>query len=189
MTARCNSGSGCLSCSHASGSSDRPAHRTKSRSTDLAHCRASGWPARRGSGRGWPAHCSKAFDDGFVLGWIVVALVDDSPRINPVLQHQVERTAGDRPAAVPAAIGGGADLADNAGTIEVLLQFLDRLEFGVAPEDMSDGLGFCVVEDELAVFDVVAKRGLTAHPHALLLGGRYFVTDALACDLALELGK
>ena len=46
-----------------------------------------------------------------------------------------------------------------------------------------------LVDDELAVFDVVAERGLTAHPHALLLGGRDLVADALAGDLALELGK
>jgi hypothetical protein len=46
------------------------------------------------------------------------------------------------------------------GLVRPFLQFLDRLEFGVAPEDMSDGLGFCVVEDELAVFGVVAERGL-----------------------------
>jgi hypothetical protein len=39
------------------------------------------------------------------------------------------------------------------------------------------------------VFDVVAERGLTAHPNALLLGGRDLVADALAGDLAFELDK
>src|SRR6516165_8460778 len=128
-------------------------------------------------------------DDGFMLAWIALALVDDFTPINPVLEHQVERTAGDRPAAIQAAIGGGADLADNAGAIEVLRQFPDRLEFDVTSEDVSDRLGLRGVDDELAVFDVVAERGLTAHPHALLLGGGDFVTDALAGNLALELSK
>src|SRR5258705_9656678 len=58
-------------------------------------------------------------DDGLMLAWVALALVDDFTPINPVLQHQVERTADDRLAAVPAAVGGGADLADNAGGIEV----------------------------------------------------------------------
>src|SRR6266481_4042329 len=65
------------------------------------------------------------FDDGFMLAWIALALVDDFTPINPVLQHQVERTAGERLAAIPAAIGGRSDLTDNAGGIEVLLQFAD----------------------------------------------------------------
>ena len=60
-----------------------------------------------------------------MLTWIALALVDDFTPINSVLQHQVERTAGDRPAAVSAAIGGCADLADNTGGIKVLLQFPD----------------------------------------------------------------
>src|SRR6476620_3938159 len=124
-----------------------------------------------------------------MLAWIALALVHNLATVNPVLQHEVERAAGDRPAAVPAAIGGSADLADNASSIEVFLQLPDGLEIGVAPEDVPDGLGFRGVDDELAVFDVVAERGLTAHPHALLLGGRDLVADALAGDLALELGK
>src|SRR5215831_9897195 len=42
-------------------------------------------------------------DDGFMLAWIALALVDDFTPINSVLQHQVERTAGDWLAAMPAA--------------------------------------------------------------------------------------
>src|SRR5262245_12536623 len=64
-------------------------------------------------------------DDGLMLAWIALALVDDFTPINPVLQHQVERTAGDRLAAVLAAVGRRPDLADNAEGIEVLLQFPD----------------------------------------------------------------
>ena len=54
---------------------------------------------------------------------------------------------------------------------------------------MSDRRGLCLVDNELPLFDVVAEGGQTAHPHALLLGRRDLVTDALACDLTLELGK
>ena len=67
----------------------------------------------------------RLIDDGLMLAWIALALVDDFTTIDPVLQHQVERTAGERLAAIRAAIGGRPDLADNAGAIEVLLQFAD----------------------------------------------------------------
>src|ERR1700675_3510189 len=62
-------------------------------------------------------------DDGLVLAWVTLALVDDFTPINPVLQHQVERTTGERLAAILATVGGRSDLADNTGAIEVLLQF------------------------------------------------------------------
>jgi hypothetical protein len=42
---------------------------------------------------------------------------------NPVLQHQVDRTAGEWLPAISAAIGGRPDLANDAGAIEVRLQF------------------------------------------------------------------
>ena len=48
-----------------------------------------------------------------MLAWIAFALMDDFTTINPVLQHVVERTAGERLAAIGAAIGGDPDLADN----------------------------------------------------------------------------
>src|SRR5262245_17648818 len=128
-------------------------------------------------------------DDGFMLAWIALALVDDFTPINSVLQHQVERTAGDWLAAMPAAIRGRSDLADNASGIEILLQFPNRLEFGVTPKDVSNRLGLYLIHDELPLFDVVAERERAAHPQALLLGRRDLVTDALTRDLALELGK
>ena len=37
--------------------------------------------------------------------------------------------------------------------------------------------------------DIVAERRIAAHPDALLLGGGELVPDALAGDLALELGE
>ena len=64
-------------------------------------------------------------DDGFMLARIALALVDDLAPIDPVLQHQVERTARQRLAAIAAAIGGCPDLADDAGGIKLLLQFPD----------------------------------------------------------------
>ena len=64
-----------------------------------------------------------------------------------------------------------------------------RLELEIAPEDVDDGPSLVLVDDELAVFDVVAERRHAAHPHALLLGGGDLVADPLADHLPLELGK
>ena len=60
-----------------------------------------------------------------MLARIALILVDDFTAIHPVLQHEIKRTAGERLAAIPTAIGGRPDLADNPGAIEVLLQFPD----------------------------------------------------------------
>ena len=64
-----------------------------------------------------------------------------------------------------------------------------RLELDEPLEDRADPLGVGFVDDELAVPDLVAERGPAAHPHALLAGGRDLVADALADDLAFELGE
>src|SRR5436309_5600974 len=64
-------------------------------------------------------------DDGLMLAWIALVLVDDFTTIDPVLQHQVDGPAGERLSTIPAAIRSRPDLADNASAIEVLLQFPD----------------------------------------------------------------
>ena len=54
---------------------------------------------------------------------------------------------------------------------------------------MDDGASFLLVDDQLSVLHVVAKRRQAAHPHALLLGSGDLVADAFAGDFPLELGK
>jgi hypothetical protein len=56
-------------------------------------------------------------------------------------------------------------------------------------EDHPNGRCLALVHDQLAVLDVVAERNKAAHPNALLAGRGELVADALANDLALELGK
>jgi hypothetical protein len=46
-----------------------------------------------------------------------------------------------------------------------------------------------LTDDQFAVLDVVAERHIAAHPHALGLRRGDLVANALAGDLALELGK
>jgi hypothetical protein len=56
-------------------------------------------------------------------------------------------------------------------------------------KDVPDQLGLAFVGHQPAVLDVVAQRRHAAHPHTLALAGRDLVADALAGDLALELGE
>ena len=54
---------------------------------------------------------------------------------------------------------------------------------------MEDSASLLLVDDQLPVLDVIAKRRQAAHPHALLLGCGNLVADALAGQFPLELGK
>jgi hypothetical protein len=80
-------------------------------------------------------------------------------------------------------------LAHNPQPVEFGLEQRDRAHFRIAPEDQPDGRRLRLIDDQLAVLDVVAERHVAAHPHALLLRRGDLVADALAGDLALELGE
>ena len=54
---------------------------------------------------------------------------------------------------------------------------------------MSDEFSLSQVHHQFAGIDLIAKRHRAAHPHSLALGGSNLVADALAGDLALELGE
>ena len=64
-----------------------------------------------------------------------------------------------------------------------------RADLEEALEDRPNELGIGLVDDQLAVLDLVAQRRPAAHPHAPLAGCGELVPDALADHLALELGK
>src|SRR5690349_14994699 len=54
---------------------------------------------------------------------------------------------------------------------------------------MPDLVSLDLVNNETSVLQTIAERHAATHPHALGLRGRNLVTDALAGDLALELGE
>ena len=115
--------------------------------------------------------------------------MDDLAPVDSVLQHQVKRPARKLLAAIRASIRRRAALADDAASREIIPQGAHCSEFKITPKDVAYGRRFRFVDDEFAVLDVVAERGLAAHPHALLFGRRDLVADPLARDLALELGE
>ena len=82
-----------------------------------------------------------------------------------------------------------ADLGDDAALPKIGQQQPDTAEVEVAPEDRADPLGLFLFDDELLVPADVAERHHAADPQPPALGGADLVADALAGDLALELGK
>ena len=65
----------------------------------------------------------------------------------------------------------------------------ERAEIEVALENKAHCRRLGLVDQQLAILDAVAERHHSTHPDALLLGGGDLVPDALAGDLALELGE
>src|SRR6185312_965756 len=64
-----------------------------------------------------------------------------------------------------------------------------RSELNITLEDMKDGESLLLVDDQLPILHVITKGGQTAHPHALLFGGRDLVANSFANHFPLELGK
>ncbi len=54
---------------------------------------------------------------------------------------------------------------------------------------MPDSFGFRRINDQPPLANVISQRRHASHPHALALGGSDLVPDALARDLAFELGE
>ena len=113
----------------------------------------------------------------------------DLAAIDAVLQHQIEGPAGKLLTTKGSAVCQYPPLAPNSRGIKFCLQHAHGSELYISPEDMDDGASFLLVDDQLSVLHVVAKRRQAAHPHALLLGSCDLVADAFAGDFPLELGE
>src|ERR1700752_3302729 len=118
-----------------------------------------------------------------------LSLVSDLAEIGAVPQHQVERPAREWLFADQATRSAGPRLAFPAVGFELRLQQPNRAEFGMAAKDRAHDFRLAVDDDELAVLHSIPKRRYPAHPHPLLFRGGDLVADALADDLALELGE
>ena len=92
-------------------------------------------------------------------------------------------------ATISGAIGPRAALALDLGSRKRVPQRMHGFEREIAPIDLNDSLGFGLVDNKLAVFDVIAKWRHATHPQALFLRCGDLVADPFTDDLALELGK
>jgi len=72
---------------------------------------------------------------------------------------------------------------------QLFAELPDAALFQVVFVDQLDYISFNRIDHQLALFYVTAEGRHSSHPHAFALGGRDLVTNALAGDLGLELGK
>src|ERR1700730_12114840 len=90
-------------------------------------------------------------DDRRVFAGMELAPVNDLAAIGAVLQHQVERAARERLAADEAPGNARPRLTFDPARFEIRLQQADRAEFGIAPENQTNGIRLAVDRDELVV--------------------------------------
>ncbi len=118
-----------------------------------------------------------------------ISLVDDHAQVHLVLQEVVKSASPEWLPAMLPATPRNFHLAHDAAVAEILRQQADAFHLQISSEDHPDRLGVGFVDHQLPVSGVVAERRCAAHPHALALGCRDLVPDALAGDLTLELGE
>ena len=124
-----------------------------------------------------------------MLTGIARVLMDDLAPVEAVAEQIIQRPTVERMTARDVAIVPHAPLAGHAVGEEPAAQGPHRTKLAVPPEDRPHGLGFARVDDQPPGLDVVAQGRLAAHPQAFLLRRGDLVPDALARELALELGE
>src|SRR6266481_2708724 len=96
-----------------------------------------------------PEGCGRTtLPGGGVLARRELFLVNDLAAIEAVLQHQVERTAGEWFPTRDAARSARPQLALDAPGFQLALQQPDRAEFGIAAKDGADDFRLVVDDDE-----------------------------------------
>src|SRR5271156_3749361 len=111
--------------------------------------------------------------------------VPDLTQVDRVGEQFIERTAPERLPARSFARLREPNLRDDSVAGQFLLEQPDRAQFEIPLEDLADGRGFRLIDDQTPLAPVVAERYRAAHPDALLLRGGNLVANALAGHLAL----
>src|SRR5580700_2461476 len=124
-----------------------------------------------------------------MLTGVVFCLMPDLADVDPVSKQIGEGAFREWYAAANGAIGSPRDFRYDSPTAQILRQRGQRAEVQVAAEDDPHSLGFLRIDHELLVARLIAERHRPTHAHALLLRGGDLVANALARDLALELGE
>ena len=127
-------------------------------------------------------------NDSVVVSGEGLVTMHDLTEVGAVFQQMIEGATAERLVAGDA-VGCGPAFGSQSQACSVRHQSIDRPQSHKAVEQGAHRRGLRGVDDQLAVDGVVAERRQSPHPHALLLRGRDLVADALARDLALELGE
>src|SRR5580704_16660071 len=105
-------------------------------------------------------------------------LVPDFTYVNRVGQQFVQCSTREPAPSRLDALARDADFRLYPSLLQFLAQLPDAPQFQVALIDVPDSFGFCRINDQPPLANVVAERRQPSHPHSLALGGGYFVTDA-----------
>jgi hypothetical protein len=79
--------------------------------------------------------------------------------------------------------------APDPGGAKLVPQGMHGFELQIAPKNVENDAGLGLVDNELAVFDIIAEGRHAAQPQTLFLRCGELVADPFTDDLALELGK
>src|SRR6202040_1415282 len=93
----------------------------------------------------------RLIDNRLVFAKMALLVVDDLAPIDAVLQHQVERTAGEWLATRDAARTARPQFALDVAGFQLVLQQSDRAEFGVAAKNQAHDFRLAVDDNELSV--------------------------------------
>src|SRR5579872_594083 len=111
------------------------------------------------------------------MAFLLVANLTNEDRVR---KQMVESSARERLATVMVTVLRRFDSRDNPAFIQVLPQKPDAPEFQVAFVDGFHYSRFFVVDDKVAIAEVVPHRQRSAHPHPLAFRGGYLIADAFA---------
>src|SRR5208283_3030187 len=113
----------------------------------------------------------------------------DLPEVVAIAQDMGERPGGQMNAANCLAGRQRPDTGSNVPTPQCPLQRANGSQFKIEIEDQANDRCFLLVHMEFALAEPIAEGHDPAHPQSLLLRRRDLVANALARDLALELGE
>jgi hypothetical protein len=121
------------------------------------------------------------YDDRRVFSGIGLFFVYDLAEVKPVLEDQIKRSAGEFLAPIFGAIGPQPPLALDPGIRKRIPKGVHGFEREIALKNIDNDAGLGFIDDELAVFDVVAQGRDAAQIH------KPFFFDAATLSRTLSL--
>jgi len=126
--------------------------------------------------------------DSIMLACEVLIPVADLTNVDPVAKKMSQTPSRSKDAAPGPALLTPTCLSGNAIAVERLDGSHDRAKLKIPSEDQPYRRSFGVVDHQLAIDDIIAKRHRASHPYAFALGRGDLVPNALAGDFTLEHG-
>jgi hypothetical protein len=120
-------------------------------------------------------------DDGRMLAGKGLVLVRDLAEVDSVLEHGIECSTGKG-----VVTGGISGLAQSLFSSDVLLLQInlkpgDASFSEIGLKDILDPIGLLWIDNQVTIFEVIAQRNDSSHPHAFALRRGDLVADTFPC--------